>query len=39
MRAIMVPDLYQPKENIAAMAYAVYPSLVDVKEAYERGKL
>lgn len=39
MRAVMVPDLYQPEENIAAMAHAVYPSLLDVKDAYESGKL
>jgi hypothetical protein len=35
----MVPDLYMPEENIASMAYAVYPSLEDVKAAFENGKL
>ena len=39
MRPIMVPDLYMPEENIASMAYAVYPSLTEVKAAFENGKL
>lgn len=39
MRPVMVPDLYMPEERIAKLAYAVYPSLSDVKEAFESGKL
>ena len=39
MRPVMVPDLYQPEPNIAAMAYAVYSSLHEVKEAFVSGAL
>lgn len=39
MRPVMVPDLYSPEENIAAMSYAVYPSLFEVKAAFENGNL
>ncbi len=39
MRPVMVPDLYMPEENIAEMAYAVYNSLLEVKAAFENGKL
>ncbi len=39
MRPVMVPDLYMPEERIAKLAHAVYPSLTDVKEAFESEKL
>lgn len=39
MRPVMVPDLYMPEENIAAIAYAVYGSLLEVKAAFENGKI
>ncbi len=39
MRPVMVPDLYQPNPEIAALAHAVYPSLNEVREAFADGEL
>ena len=39
MRPVMVPDLAQPEKDVAAMAYAICSSLLEVKEKYENGSL
>ena len=39
MRPVMVPDLYTPEKDVAALAYAVCSSLFEVKEKYESGSL
>ena len=39
MRPVMVPDLFAPEKDVAALAYAVCSSLAEVKEKYENGSL
>lgn len=39
MRPVMVPDLVTPEKDVAAMAYAICSSLLEVKEKYESGSL
>ena len=39
MRPVMIPDLIEPDEYIKSLAYAIYPSLEDVKNDMEKGKL
>lgn len=37
MRPVLIPDLYKPTEEIKPLLYAIYPSLLDVKNALENG--
>ena len=39
MRPVMVPDLFAPEKEVAALAYDVCSSLTEVKEKYENGSL
>lgn len=39
MRPVMVPDLVAPEKDVAALAYCVCASLLEVKEKYENGSL
>ena len=39
MRPVMVPDLFAPEKEVAALAYDVCASLAEVKEKYINGSL
>ena len=39
MRPVMVPDFVAPEKEVAALAYAICSSLLEVKEKYENGSL
>lgn len=39
MRPVMVPDLFAPEKDVAALAYDVCASLTEVKEKFENGSL
>jgi hypothetical protein len=35
----MIPDQFQPTDEIRAMCVGVYDTLLDAKEAFEKGEL
>lgn len=39
MKPVMIPDLVQPDEEISALLYRKYDSLLEMKSAMERGSL
>ncbi|MGN1094773.1 MAG: HAD family hydrolase [Eubacteriales bacterium] len=39
MRPVLVPDIFPPAKETVEIAHAVYPSLLDVRDAFASGKL